>query len=288
MKKIIGLGSLLLMIGSVLQAQSLLLEPHFNLLFPTSRLSNNSGGYHTFAGNRFCGLTGDLGLFLSYKSKQRWRVSMGVTRHSVGIGYKISYRKPSALVTGIDLNSSRSNTLHRVPILFIYDWKNVRLFQLRNYRKIPDNRRPRAIDDGILYALLFKVQPIIGVSYNYMGQISGWNDPSDTLDIRYPDLYYDIYHPVTQLSAENFAVITGVRLQFYSFGRDRWILTVLYNAGLQDMLEMDVQYTIDGNGPYRSQVRSRGSGLSVTLSYPIRIYNFNKQERQLRRGLEPS
>ena len=254
---------------STLQAQSLLLEPHFNFLFPTSRLIDNSVGYHTFKNKTLGNMSGDLGLFVSYKSKKRWKISTGISRQAVGLGYKVSYRKPNALVTGIDLRHATSNTLHRVPILFIYDWKDVKLFQLRNFRKIPENKRPEAIDESIFYALLFKIQPIVGASYNYMGQLWQWNDPEDTLNNRYADLYYDMYHPVAQFTSENFSIITGVRLQFYSFGKDRLALTILYNAGLQDMLEMDVQYTIDGSVPYRSRVRSRGSGLShFVVSHP--------------------
>lgn len=288
MKKLFSLGILFVMVGSVLSAQSLLLEPHYNFLFPASRLTNNDEGYHTFTGRTLNRISGDLGLFVSYKSKKRWKVSTGITRHSIGIGYKVSYRKPGAYIEGIDLDYSVSGILHRVPLLFFYNWKDVRLFQLRNFRKIPKNRRPEAIDDGIFYTFLFKIQSIIGVSYNYMGQLSQWNDPEDTLNYRYSDRYYDIYRPVTQFRAENFSAIAGVRLQFYSFGKDQLALTVLYSVGLQDMLEMDLQYTVDGTGPYRSQVRSRGSGLSITFSYPIRVFNFNKQERELRRSAKSS
>ena len=275
--------SLFLMAAPVLlRAQSLSLTPHFNLLFPTCRLTDNIQGYETFGAKTFSVFSGDLGLFVEYKSQHRWGFISGISIGSVGLGYKLSYN-PGGVISRLEHRNSYSRSLHRVPLLFTYTWKNVHLFPLRNYRKLPKRRRPQVADESILYALVFRVQPIIGFSVNYTGKLHRWDDPADTLDIRYSNGYFDVYHPTKQLATVNISAIAGVRLQFYSFGKDKLALTALYHQGFSDLVEMEVDYTIGGSDSYRSYVRTRGSGLSITLSYPIRIYNFNKQERELRR-----
>lgn len=268
------------------EAQSLSLTPHFNLNFPTCRLYDNTRGDEYTQAKTFSVFDGNFGVFVEYKSQNRWGLSTGITIGSVGLGYKVSYRNPGGFVSRADWQISSANSLHRVPLLFTYTWQNVHLFPLRNYRKLPERRRPQVADESILYALVFKVQPIIGASVNYIGQLNRWDNPEDTLNIRFSNAYFDIYYPTRQLSRVNVSAIAGVRLQFYSFGKDKLALTVLYHQGFSDLLEMEVNYTIDGSDPYRSYVRTRGSGLSLTLSYPIQIYNFNKQERELRRRKE--
>nr|WKN38959.1 hypothetical protein K4G66_09620 [Tunicatimonas sp. TK19036] len=271
---------------SLAGAQSLHLVPHFNLLYPTSRLVDNDQGYSTFGSRNFKHSSGNFGVFAEYQSKQRWRLASGITIGGIGLGYKISYRNPGAYISRSDQGMGVIGDFYRVPLLFIYTWKDVHLFQLRNFRKIPKRRRPEAVDESIFYALLFKVQPIVGASVNYIGALSRWGEPGDTLNNHLSSHYFEIDRPVKQLRTVNVSFTAGVRFQFYSFGKDRLALTVLYHQGLRDMLEMDVQYTIDGSDPYRSIVRTRGSGLSVTLSYPIQIFNFNKQERELKRDLK--
>ncbi len=268
------------------RAQSLSITPHFNLNFPTCRLYDNTQGDEYTEAKTFSAFDGNFGLFVEYKSKNRWGLMSGISIGSVGLGYKLSYRNPGGFISRVDRHQSYANSLHRVPLLFTYTWKSVHLFPLRNYRKLPKRSRPWVADESILYALVFKVQPIIGASMNYIGQLHRWDNPDDTLDIRSSNQYFDIYHPTKQLSRVNVSAIAGVRLQFYSFGKDKLALTVLYHQGFSDLLEMEVNYTINGSDPYRSYVRTRGSGLSVTLSYPIRLYNFNKQERELRRPKE--
>ncbi|MFP4096905.1 MAG: hypothetical protein ACLFUB_20645 [Cyclobacteriaceae bacterium] len=266
-----------------MRAQSLSITPHFNLLFPTCRLADNTQGYDTFGAQTFSVFSGDLGVFLEYKSKTRWGLMSGLSIGSAGLGYKISYQKPGALVSRFDIGISKSNSLHRIPLLFTYTWKNIHLFQLRNFRKLSQKKSIKVIDESILYAIVFKLQPIIGGSINYIGQLNRWDDPEDTLNTRRTVMYYDIHFSSKQLSTVNVSAIIGLRLQFYSFGKDKLALTVLYHQGFSDLVEMEVNYTIDGSDPYKSYVRTRGSGLSVTLSYPIQIYNFNKQQRKLRR-----
>ena len=167
----------------VVRAQSLSITPHFNLLFPTCRLADNTEGYETFAPQRFSVFSGDLGVFLEYKSKNRWGISSGISIGAVGLGYKLGY-DPGGAISWIEHRNSYSRSLHRVPLLFTYTWKDVHLFQLRNYRKLSEQRRPRVADESILYALVFKVQPIVGASLNYIGELHRWDNPDDTLDIR--------------------------------------------------------------------------------------------------------
>ena len=180
------------------------------------------------------------------------------------------------------MHSTNSNYL-RMLLIFMYDWQDVRLFRLRNYRKPGRYRPPAAEDESIFYAFLFKIQPIVGASINQFGKIGLWGGTGITPDNLFISGDIEIYRPVEQLRTVTIAAIIGVRLQFYSFGKDRFALTALYHQGLQDVLEMNASYTIDGSDPYFSTVRSRGSGLSFTLSYPIRIFTFDKEERQLRK-----
>ncbi len=270
---------LFIITASSVQGQTLSVVPHYNLSVPTCRLTDKGQGYDDFSAVTFLPFSGNLGVFLEYKSKEQWSVMSGISIGAVGIGYSIPYETQSQTSTPLtSVYKVSSNDLYRVPVLFAYTWKRVHLFALRNYRKPSARQRAPVADESILYALVFKVQPMLGVSVNYIGQLSGW-DKEDTLST--PP--FTIYQSTKQLSGINVSAMVGVRLQFYSFGKDKLALTVLYHQGLQDLLEMDVDYTLDGQGSYDSQIRSRGSGLSVTLSYPIRVYNFNKQERELSR-----
>lgn len=276
-----------LMAVSSLGAQSLSITPHFNFHFPACRLADNSQGHPSFrARNIHGGISGDLGVFLEYKSEENWGLSSGISIGAVGYGYRISANDLGGPISGADFFHVTSGSLHRVPILFNYTWKKVRLFELRNHRKVKKKRRPRVADESILYALVFKVQPMIGASVNYIGKLHRRDNADDTLGISIINPYFNVSELERELSHVNVSAIAGVRLQFYSFGKDKLALTVLYHQGFSDLREAEINYTINGEGPYQSHVRTRGSGLSLTLSYPIQIYNFNKQERELRRRKE--
>ena len=266
------------------QAQSLSVTPHINFQYAASRVADNASGYSTFNSKRFSSLGAGLGVWLEYRSSKKWGGVTGISPGSIGLGYEVSYSKEGGIPFSKEVYIvSTHNTLWRVPILLTYNWRNVRLFKLRRYKNLPVEHQPEATDDDIFYSLRFKVQPIAGVNLNYIGKKHRWGTPEDTLNNRFAGTYIDLYYPTEELSRVNVSASAGVRLQFYSQDKDHLALTVLYHQGFSDLLEMEVNYTIDGDGPYRSYVRTRGSGLSVTLSYPIQIYNFNKEERKLRR-----
>lgn len=277
------LSSTLLLAASVIQGQSLYLVPHYNLNYPSSRLTDNSQGYPTFKSHSFGHFNGHFGLFAEYQSKDNWRIGTGITAGAVGLGYQLSIDYPGAYISRVERRHSTNHYFMRVPILFIYNWKDVRLFRLPNFQKRGKHRLPTVKDDNIFYALLFKVQPVIGVSFNYSGKLNRFNGQRSDSEISIRSNDFEISRPVEQLRTTAMATVIGLRLQFHSFGKDRFALTAMYHQGLQDVIEMNARYTIDGNGPYFSTVRSRGSGLSFTLSYPIRVFTFDKEERQLRK-----
>jgi hypothetical protein len=281
--RIFGFILILHLTAPALWGQSLYLVPHYNLNFPSSRLADNSQGYQTFKSHSFGHFNGHFGIFAEYQSEGQWRIGSGITTGAVGLGYQLSIDYPGAFVSRFEHRHSTNHYFMRVPVLFMYAWKDIRLFRLHNYRKPGRMRQPIAKDENIFYALLFKVQPIFGLSINYSGKLNrydGQGSGSENI-IQFDNARID--RPVKQLRTTNLSAIIGFRLQFYSFGKDRLALTALYHQGLQDVIEINARYTIDGNGPYYSTIRSRGSGLSLTLSYPIRVFTFDKEERQLRK-----
>ena len=278
------LTSTLLLTASVIQGQSLYLVPHYNLNYPSSRLTDNSQGYPTFKSHSFGHFNGHFGVFAEYQSKGHWRIGSGITTGAVGMGYQLSIDYPGAFVSRVGPRHSTNHYFMRVPVLFVYDWQDIRLFQLRNYRRPGRVRQPTAKDENIFYALLFKVQPIIGASFDYASRFSRYAVQGTYSGATIaPTNNFKILRPVEQLRTRAMAAIVGVRLQFHSFGKDRFALTAMYYQGLLDVLEMNAQYTFDGTEMYRSTIRSRGSGLSFTLSYPIRVFTFDKEERRLRK-----
>ena len=277
--RIFGFILILHLTAPSLWGQSLYLVPHFNLNYPSSRLTENRQGYPTFKSHSFGHFNGHFGLFAEYQSKDNWRIATGITTGAVGLGYQLSIDYPGAYISRVERRHSTNHYFMRVPVLFMYDWQDVRLFRLHNYRRSGRMRQPTAKDESIFYALLFKVQPIFGLSINYSGKLHRYDGEEKI--IQFDNVRLD--RPVKQLRTTNHSAIIGLRLQFHSFGKDRFALTAMYHQGLQDVIEMNARYTIDGSDPYYSTVRSRGSGLSFTLSYPIRVFTFDKEERQLRK-----
>lgn len=267
----------------ILQAQSLSLIPFYGLQSATCRLADHAEGYASFSARN--GMMGaNMGLLLEYKSKGAWGVMSGVTVGVTGMGFKVSYQNlPSGTyMSGINQVHGGHRELNRIPVLGSYTWKKVKLFQLRNFRKLPEKKRSYAVDESLFYLLLFKVQPVFGMNIDYFGQTEQWNTDSTNLFYTTTDVI-KLYRPVYELRRVNVSAVLGARLQFYHFGKDRLAISILYYQGLRDLLEMSLDYSV-AEEAYHSSIRTRGGGLSVTLSYPIRLFNFDKEARELQQS----
>jgi len=71
-------------------------------------------------------------------------------------------------------------------------------------------------------------------------------------------------------------LIGGVTARFYHRDRERLSLSVYYTQGLTDMLHVPVEYRYNTQSG-STKLRVRGSGLSATLSYPLRLATFGRQ-----------
>ncbi|OGX87635.1 hypothetical protein BEN47_00225 [Hymenobacter lapidarius] len=70
-------------------------------------------------------------------------------------------------------------------------------------------------------------------------------------------------------------LVGGVTARFYRRGKERLTLSVYYTQGLTDMLLVPVEYRY---GPQRgaTTLHVRGSGVSATLGYPLRLATFGR------------
>ncbi|MCU0420514.1 MAG: hypothetical protein MUC38_12750 [Cyclobacteriaceae bacterium] len=198
-----------------------------------------------------------------YNPNHRWFLFAG-WQVADNTSFGLTYGDPSR-----DLWRGRFTTsigTHRIPVgagRYVATCKWLRLHKREGALMRLDKR---AVDNDMIYLLLFRFNVIGGVSVNYVnGQQDARGFSRGTLD-----------YTITQ--SPNVSLFTGIQLQFFHLGKDRLQLSMIYSQGLQTVGECDFTYSLP-SGTYSAKVGTRGSNLTLQLGYPIRLSNHDKKEK---------
>lgn len=278
MKKSVAVFTLYLFSFSIAYAQShLYLKPLYIVHLPTCYVKDRSQADPSFGINRF-NMTGSLGLMLEWDINERWGISAGITEGQIGFDFQVD-RKNDFKFYGFS-----SLSYSKIPVVFTYTWKDLNLIRL--YDSALLHKWGKKL--GNPYLLLCKVQWIAGASFdgNILNDSEGIvKSGSAVAFVRNPAMNpYSYSQAWYKKRATGVSLIAGVSFQFHHKGKDRLQISILYNQGLFDRIEVPVNYRIYEE-VYSALVASRGSGLMLQASYPIRLASFKNKKYNIK-GME--
>lgn len=251
------------------------LRPYVGLQGCFSRIKNNSQGASTFRHNIYEEYA-DFGIFLEAYRNNKVAVSVGATYGLAGFSYKLTIPNPRNPFGSPEKRIASARDVYRIPVKFSYVWKNVSWFPVRYDKK---NRRMylhEQDEDNPLYLLNFQVECFAGVSYN---RIRTGNEDALIIESAIQDPYGDTI--VTNFDRKidqvnGLSVFGGITLQFMHYDKQRLALTLYYNQGLLNQMDVDVFYTLNGQS-YQTQLGTRGTTVGINVSYPIRLKTFKNK-----------
>ncbi len=239
----------------------LFVKPHVGFQVPYARYDRSIGKASTFK-PRYFDITDNWGLMLQLKLNDEWSIASGLSYGNIGWGYRIEvpdhlvknpYGSPRA-------SHSTSNYIYRFPIQALRTLKDITYFPL--------NREQR------LYLFNFKLHVLGGVSVDYLSPKSKFAPYAGGLMI--PSVDGISYSESTAVKNRwGASAILGLGMQFYHNGKEQFELNLYYSQGLRDMLQTDIDYTM--NTESRStRMMTRGSFVGATLAYPILLKTYKE------------
>ncbi len=212
-----------------------------------------------------------LGLGLAAKI-DKWTLIMGYESGNVTWGSSYESKTDSALFETSG-SSKIGNTVTRIQLGGAYKVLVTKI--LRKPSKLVD--RYLINKNGNQYWAVFNLELEGGISYenlhkqNNLGElsISGGRFPTN-------DIVSNRQFPATVLKRRGLGVYVGAYLQFYDEKRPKIRIGIRYQKGLQKYVRTEWETSINGSQfPVYSTI-SRGSMLSLYVSYPILLKTFKK------------
>ncbi|NBP70217.1 MAG: hypothetical protein EBR30_11210 [Cytophagia bacterium] len=117
------------------------------------------------------------------------------------------------------------------------------------------------LKNKMLYALLFRLNIIGGISYN---KLLNTRENQGTTSLG------NVTHFETYTNDDNFSVLLGLSFQFFNFDKEHFLLKIYYNQGGRELIRGHFEYPNPSRN-YSATVGTRGSFIVAELGYPIRI-----------------
>lgn len=244
MFRLLILGFLALVTLSAYGQRELQLKPSIGLQFPFNSKATNSG--ETFKVNNYnFGL--DAGLIIEYKWTDKDALITGW--NSTGLGYGFRFGSPSI---GFTRRTNITKTLNVFPIAYQRHLTTVKMFKLKTPKE--------------LYAILFRIRLLSGLSYYY-------SPPMTDDNTTYTACLGDCMIQDIVVRRRNAAIIAGLNLQFFNYERNSFQFTLLYSKGLFEQTKANINYRLTNSSlDETATIVSRGSYLSLQISYPIKLW----------------
>ncbi|WP_299761900.1 hypothetical protein [uncultured Pontibacter sp.] len=257
---------LLLLLAFRAQAQEkLFIKPHIGAQVPFARYDRSIGKASTFKPKYF-DITDNLGVTLQLKLSEIWGLETGWSKGNIGWGYQISipehllndpYPRPVR-------KHSLSNYIHRFPLQALYTFRDITYFPLNRERN--------------LYLFNFRLHAIAGTSLDYIDYKSTFDSGVMELGTSVPSSNsIDLAEEVTIRSRWGASVRVGIGMQYLHNGKERLELNLYYSRGLRDMVQADVDYSMNSESR-TTRMLARGSLIGLTLAYPIRLKTFGSEQ----------
>jgi hypothetical protein len=216
-----------------------------------------------------------FGAMFQYDWNDTWYISAGVNHSGVGYYFRIKWPKNP------DGTSNRSGMgvwsgFTGVPVQVGYTWRDIHFIRLNRNSKLFNALRWNKQD--LMYLFLFKVQLVVGISINQVQRHTGDNQKEYQKWTGNDGLIYEKEIGYYIKRRVGMSVTAGVNLQFHSFGRDRLQLSLLYEQGLQNRIDIPVRYGVGTEELANTRLGARGSGLIIKASYPIVLARLKKQK----------
>ena len=199
----------------------------------------------------------------------RWAVTAGYRGGGLSWGYKLEV--PADLTVnpfpqGDQKGSASSAYLHQFPVKLYYT--------LGRHNWVPVDTL------GRLYLLSFRLDAFGGGGLERVSTdcltCSNFNPtPLTRRTSPYQDIIEFREQPFYNRIWGGF-VTAGLTARFYRLGKVRLDFSLCFTQGLTDMLLVPVQYSYNGHLG-ASLLHVRGSGISVTLGYPILVSTFARR-----------
>lgn len=229
------------------------LKPSLGMQFPFSyKVKGGDESFHV--NNLNFGL--DAGLLFQYDWNAKNSLVVGI--NSAGMGYSFRYGTVS---NGFKTRNSVTSNLLVLPFGYQKYLTTVNMFRL----KTPEE----------LYAVLFRLRLISGLSYYYLQPMT--DDNSSYLACNGNCEVQD-----NIIQRRGGSVFVGLNLQFFNFERDSFQFTMIYSQGFSNQLTSKVNYRLSNSGLFNetATIISRGSYLSLQISYPIKLWKQKTDQSQ--------
>jgi hypothetical protein len=263
-------------VSNVVAQKQLYFKPYAGLMMPLCTYDKSLGKVSTFKINRFDNCL-ESGFLFSLRIKSNFFFTSGINFNNIGYTHKLSI--PSNLVHnpyGSPVRkSSASIGLFRFPILFSY-----------YFAEYPSSKfRPGIIAGNKKHCVKFKVTG--GLCLDYIADI--WNLNSGlSAGARFPNssnIYFDTLNWKYSMLIKNnlgFSIYTGLSFVYSNRKKNNEILelTIYYNQGFIKMLHTDVEYQMNNIHGY-AKLYSKGSGIGVLLTIPIRLCTFRQKKESI-------
>jgi hypothetical protein len=176
-----------------------------------------------------------FGAMLQYDWNDTWYISAGVNHSGIGYYFRIKWTKNP------DGTSNRSGMgvwygFTGVPVQVGYTWRDIHFIRLNRDSKFLEKLRWNKQD--LMYLFLFKVQFVAGIAINHVQHHTGDNQTGLTIwqSNNNPEQWREEGYYIKR--KVGVSVTAGVNIQFHSFGRDRLLLSVLYEQGIQNRIDI--------------------------------------------------
>ena len=120
------------------------------------------------------------------------------------------------------------------------------------------------------FLMSFKLRPFAGINIDFVDRMS-----EDTVINKGYDYTETLQYSI--LNNNGLSSIFGFTVQFLQKGKERLALNFYFNQGLTKYLSANYTYT-ENNNTQTTSVVSKGSYISIGLSYPINIWDLEKRK----------
>ncbi|MCU0446327.1 MAG: hypothetical protein MUE85_15580 [Microscillaceae bacterium] len=257
-------------------AQSILtLRPQLGLEMPTCFIQEKSLGYSGFGVNRLpVGLNG--GLVAQFNFKDRYFIAAGVSYGVMGYDFTVNIDKArlqSYRGSIIRVGYASELTYLGFPIEFGIKLKEARWLPLHDSRFLSAwGIRP----SKPTYLFLCKLNLKLGFNINHIQRLASEGVPFNFYIEGFAGDYVEYTTTYSIQRRWGVAIYGGLNLQFHHRGKDRLAVNILYQQGLQKRVDVMVDYDLNGD-KFFNRLGSRGSGVILQLSYPIRLAKFKQR-----------
>lgn len=186
---------------------------------------------------------------------------------------KIGLSSGITLSRSLNVNFSNKNNIFlnsiyvfAVPIILSYDSKEFNLFYIKNNRPFMEDEEGNVKSNFFLMS--FKLRPFAGLNVDYTDRLS-----QDTITNK----GYTETLQYTLLNNNGLSAIFGFTVQFLQKGKERLALSFYFNQGLTKYLNANYIYT-ENNSSQTTNIVSKGTYISVGLSYPIKVWDIEKRK----------